>query len=153
MGLFDKIKEMNKQNFDKIEEMNKQNEETDISKMKFWRSTGLVGCVPQKFADTSIPVCPMCKQSSMWTLHNAGKILKMFPITKQEDTLHIKCEHCGLVMHTVFHIVNGNEPDELTNPSPRNNITMMTIDVVGNKAENFDLAGKEMSIWELNQLV
>jgi hypothetical protein len=28
----------------------------------------------------------------------------------------------------------------------------MTIDVVGDKAENFDLAGKEMSIWELNQL-
>lgn len=29
---------------------------------------------------------------------------------------------------------------------------MMTIDVVGDKAENFDLVGKEMSVWELNQL-
>ncbi len=65
---------------------------------------------------------------------------------------HVKCEHCGMVMHTVIHQVGDNMPHEVTSPSPRNNITMMTIDVVGDKAENFDLAGKEMSIWELNQL-
>ncbi len=55
-------------------------------------------------------------------------------------------------MHTVFHQIGDKSAPFLANPSPRDNMTMMTIDVVGDKAENFGLAGKEMSIWELNQL-
>ena len=138
--------------FDKFKEINEQNKETDISKMKFERFTGLVGCMPQNFVDKSIPVCPMCKLSSPWILHVAQKFVKLFPVQKQDHTYHVKCEHCGMVMHTVIHQIGDNMPHEVTSPSPRNNITMMTIDVVGDKAEYFDLAGKEMSILELYQL-
>lgn len=138
--------------FDKLKEINEQNKETDVSKMKFERFTGLVGCLPQAFANKSLPVCPMCGKETPWLLHVATKIVKMFPIAKQDHTYHLKCEECGLVMHTTVHEVGENMPHEVRNPSPRNNITMMTFDVLGDRAENFELAGKEMSIWEINQM-
>ncbi len=138
--------------FDKFKEITEQNKETDISKMKFERYTGFMGRIPQNFVDKSLPVCPICNQSSLWLLHIAQKQVKLFPVQKKDLTYYVKCEHCGMVMHTVIHQIGDNTPHEVTSPSPRNNITMMTIDVVGGNAENFDLAGKEMSIWELNQL-
>ena len=138
--------------FSKFKELNQQSKETDISKMKFQHYTGLMGAIPQNFADKSLPICPMCKKSSLWSLHVSQKIVTRFPVIKQENTYHIKCEHCGMIMHTVMHQIGNDTPHEMTKPSPRDNVTMMTIDVVGNQAENFELAGKEMSIWEINQL-
>lgn len=138
--------------FSKFKEINEQNNETDISKMKFERFTGLVGCMPQKFADVSIPKCPMCKKEKPWLLHISTKIVKMFPVAKQDHIYHLKCEGCGMIMHTVAHEIGENFPHEIKNPSPRNNVTMMTFDVLGDKAEDFSLAGKEKSIWEINQM-
>ena len=138
--------------FNKFKEINEQNNESDISKMKFERFTGLVGATPQHFVDNSLPVCPMCGKEKPWLLHVSTKIVKLFPVAKNDHTYHLKCEGCGMVMHTVAHEVGENMPHEVTHPSPRDNITMMTFDVLGDKAENFDLAGKEMSIWEINQM-
>ncbi len=126
--------------------------ETDISKLDFKRYDGFAGSIVQRFADTSIPTCPICGKNPHWLLHQSQKIVSIFPIAKQDNYYFLRCDSCGMTMHTVFHQIGDKSAPFLSNPSPRDNMTMMTIDVVGDKAENFDMAGKEMSIWELNQL-
>lgn len=126
--------------------------ETDISKMDFARCDGFAGALVQRFADQSIPVCPMCGGNPHWLLHVAQKTVKIFPLTVEDHYYHLKCDSCGLILHTVFQTTGDQKVPFLYNPSPRDNMTMMTFDVVGNRAEDFSMAGKEMSIWEINQL-
>ncbi len=126
--------------------------ETDISKMSFKRCDGFVGAAIQRFADVSLPTCPICGNNPHWLLHTAHKTVGTFPIVKKDAYYFLRCDSCGLTMHTVYREIGDRTAPFLLNPSPRDNTTMMTIDVVGDKAENFDLAGKELSIWEINQL-
>lgn len=126
--------------------------ETDISKMDFKRYDGFTGSLFQAFADKSIPSCPICGQNPHWLLHQSQKVVGIFPITKQDNYYYLRCDSCGMTMHTIYHQIGDKSAPFLYNPSPRDNVTMMTIDVVGDKANNYDLAGKELSIWELNQL-
>ena len=138
--------------FDKFKNIMAQNNETDITKMEFERYNGLVGSVPQNFVDKSLPMCPMCQKQKPWLLHISSKITKMFPIAITEHTYHIKCEGCGLIMHTTVIDRDNKMPHEVNCPSPRDNITMLTFDVLGTEAKDFELAGKEKSIWEINQM-
>ena len=126
--------------------------ETEVSKLDFRRYDGFAGSIPQRFADVSIPRCPICGGNPHWLIHQSQKIVKMFPIAIQDEYYFLKCDACGMVMHTVYQQVGDRSAPFLSNPSPRDNITMMTFDVLGDKAENFELAGKELSIWEINQM-
>lgn len=126
--------------------------ETDVSKLDFKRYDGFAGSTVQRFADVSVPTCPICGNNPHWLLHQSQKVVSIFPISKADNYYFLRCDSCGMTMHTVFHQIGDHSAPFLANPSPRDNMTMMTIDVVGNSATDFSLAGKEMSIWELNQL-
>ena len=95
----------------------------------------------------TLVTCPNCGS-------NTGVAQQLFrkkcgaPLSSGNDF----CTSCGMVMHTVYQQVGDSSAPFLANPPPRDNVTMMTFDVLGDKAENFDLAGKEMSIWEINQM-
>ena len=141
MGLFKRVKKA-------IEDAG----ETEVSKLEFKRYDGFAGSVVQRFADNSVPVCPICGNNPHWLLHQSQKVVKIFPVAIQDNYYFLKCDSCGMVMHTVYQQVGDRSAPFLANPSPRDNVTMMTFDVLGDKAENFDLAGKEMSIWEINQM-
>ena len=138
--------------FSKLKEIKEQNKETDITKMKFEHFTGFVGSTPQNFVNKSFPVCPVCKQNASWGVHVAQKYLKVFPTSKEEHTYHVKCDHCGMVMHTAVYFINAQPAYEVANPTPMDNVSVMTIDSVGDRAECADLVGKQMTIWQLNQL-
>lgn len=131
--------------------MNDQ-KETDVSKMNFQRYDGFAGSAVQKFADVSVPVCPICGKNPHWLVHINFKTLKTFPVLVRERNTHLKCDSCGMIMHNTVREENGEMPAIFIKPSPRDNITTMTFDVLGDQAENFDLAGKEMTIWEINQM-
>ncbi|MBO5745458.1 MAG: hypothetical protein J6S13_00020 [Clostridia bacterium] len=138
--------------FDKFKKIMDQNNETDITKMEFVRYDGFVGSVPQNFVDKSLPMCPMCHKQKPWLLHISSKMTKMFPVAITEHTYHIKCDGCGLIMHTTAIERDNNMPHEVKSPSPRDNITVLTFDVLGSEAKDFELAGKQKSIWEVNQM-
>lgn len=138
--------------FSKMKEINAQNKETDIEKMKFERFTGFVGSLPQRFVDNAIPACPMCNQQKPWLLHVASKMEKMFPVAQQRHTYHLKCENCGMVMHTSFIETKDSMPREITSPSAADSTTIMTIDNIGNKSDKSEYVGKQLSVLEVNRL-
>jgi len=126
--------------------------ETEVSKLDFKRFDGFAGSAVQRFADISIPVCPICRNNPRWQLHVSQKTVKMFPLVTKDFYYFLKCSDCNMVMHTTYRQVGDNTPRFMFSPSPRDNMTMMKFDVLGDKTENFELAGKEMSIWEINQM-
>lgn len=125
--------------------------ETDISKIDFKRYDGFAGSIVQKFADTSIPVCPMCGNNPHWLLHQSQKVVSIFPIPKQDNYYFLRCESCGLTMHTLFHQVGDSHAPFLYNASPNDNTTIMRFDAGGNRAINNGPTGRQMTIMEINQ--
>lgn len=138
--------------FKDLKQTLKDSKETDVSKMKFRRCDGFAGSAVQRFADVSVPVCPICGKNPHWLVNRNFKTVKTFPVLVQESKTYLKCDSCGMIMHETHREMNSETPSIFINPSPRDNITMMTFDVLGDQAENFDLAGKSMSIWEINQM-
>lgn len=66
----------------------------------FRRCDGFAGSIPQKFVNTSLPVCPLCgTDDPYWTLKD-----------KMELTAHrvmFRCKHCGGVLSATQNDFNG----------------------------------------------
>lgn len=127
----------------------------------FRRMEGLVGSVPQRFADTHIPLCPMCKSSTpRWTVNERlGKLMSFDP----EENAHkylFRCEECGCVLRVPVTDVNGMGRSALLSyqgiakkiHGKDTRAIYVTIEEVGAMQTTDMYKEKELTLDELNEL-
>ena len=107
-----------------------QNQEqiTDISRMEFRRQEETA---VQRFADVSLPRCPLCRDLPRWKIHIANVITSMFPVQEVDRFYHMKCQCCGAVLHTRYHAIGSSLPVFVLNPDPEDSRPRMVVDDLG----------------------
>ena len=141
--------------FSEMSKLSKQGKVTDIAEMEFTRPKGFSGQGFLAFEEEGMPNCPMCQKFHPWLTHVAMLNKGTMILPKQDLIYHIKCDGCGFIMHTTHHKIGTNTdlPRFMSNPSKKDNVTVMTVDVVGDKATDLSMAGKEFTVAELNEMI
>ena len=118
--------------------------------MKFKRSDGFTGSIPQKFIDNKVPKCPMCgTEDPHWTLAQ-----KMY---FTETRYLFKCEKCNCILSATVHDISGLGRTALTGfglakalGGKKVKTIYMKVDEVGTMQTTKLHESKEMSLEELN---
>ena len=105
-----------------------QEQITDISRMEFRRQEETA---VQRFADVSLPRCPLCRDLPRWKIHIANVITSMFPVQEVDRFYHMKCQCCGAVLHTRYHAIGSSLPVFVLNPDPEDSRPRMVVDDLG----------------------
>ena len=135
--------------FGQIRNTLKQEQIVEISQMEFRRYDDFAGTAIQRFADVSLPRCPLCGGYPFWKIHIANITTSMLPIQEVDRYYHLKCQCCGGILHTKYHAIGSSLPSFVINPSPYDGVTRMTVDEAADGAR-FP-KGQTLSILELNQ--
>ena len=127
-----------------------QNQEqiTEISRMEFRRQEETA---VQRFADVSLPRCPLCRDLPRWKIHNANVITSMFPVQEVDRFYHMKCQCCGAVLHTRYHAIGSSLPVFVLNPDPEDSRPRMVVDDLGLNPRRSLEEDTVYSVAELNQ--
>jgi len=127
-----------------------QNQEqiTDISRMEFRRQEETA---VQRFADVSLPRCPLCRDLPRWKIHIANVITSMFPVQEVDRFYHMKCQCCGAVLHTRYHAIGSSLPVFVLNPDPEDSRPRMVVDDLGLNPRRSLEEDTVYSVAELNQ--
>lgn len=127
-----------------------QNQEqiTDISRMEFRRQEETA---VQRFADVSLPRCPLCRDLPRWKIHIANVITSMFPVQEVDRFYHMKCQCCGAVLHTRYHAIGSSLPVFVLNPDPEDSRPRMVVDDLGVNPRRSLEEDTVYSVAELNQ--
>ena len=127
-----------------------QNQEqiTDISRMEFRRQEETA---VQRFADASLPRCPLCRDLPRWKIHIANVITSMFPVQEVDRFYHMKCQCCGAVLHTRYHAIGSSLPVFVLNPDPEDSRPRMVVDDLGLNPRRSLEEDTVYSVAELNQ--
>lgn len=127
-----------------------QNQEqiTDISRMEFRRQEETA---VQRFADVSLPRCPLCRDLPRWKIHIANVITSMFPVQEVDRFYHMKCQCCGAVLHTRYHAIGSSLPVFVLNPDPEDSRPRMVVDDLGLNPRRSLEEDTVYSFAELNQ--
>lgn len=126
-----------------------QEQITDISRMEFRRREGTA---VQRFADESLPRCPLCRDLPRWKIHIANIITSMFPIQEVDRFYHLKCQCCGAVLHTRYHAIGSSLPVFVHSPNPEDQRPRMIVDDLGFNPRRTLRKDTVYSVFELNQL-
>ncbi len=129
--------------------------------MAFKRMEGFSGSIPQKFADTKIPKCPMCgTTNSHWSIdERMGKMMSFDP----EENAHkylFKCEQYGCVLRVPVTDVVGVGRSALLSwqglakkvHGKQTSAIYVTVEEVGKMQKTELYKEKEMTLDELNAL-
>ncbi len=129
--------------------------------MAFKRMEGFSGSIPQKFADTKIPKCPMCGTTNPhWSIdERMGKMMSFDP----EENAHkylFKCEQCGCVLRVPVTDVVGMGRSALLSwqglakkvHGKQTSALYVTVEEVGKMQTTELYKEKEMTLDELNAL-
>lgn len=135
--------------FGQIKNTLKQEQTTVIDQMEFRRYDDFAGTAIQRFADVSLPRCPLCGGYPFWKIHIANITTSMFPIQELDRYYHLKCQCCGGILHTRYHAIGSSLPSFVINPSPFDPVTRMTVDEAGEPSRF--RKGEVYTILELNQ--
>lgn len=129
--------------------------------MEFKRMDGFTGSVPQKFADTQIPKCPMCKTNNPhWALRQQrGKMMSLNPEENANKYL-LKCEQCGCILKVPVTDVVGVGRSALLSwqgvakkmHGKDTKTIYVTIEDIGDIEKDASHLGKEMSLEDINKL-
>jgi hypothetical protein len=119
--------------------------------MAFKRFDGFAGSIPQRFADKSIPVCPICGTSSpRWLINMQMKFLA--------NRYLFKCSNCKAILSAT--VIDVTRLDKLPIPtfkvvkamSNKNNKIMVKIDSVGDIKTKSNYKDKVFSLDKLNEI-
>jgi len=137
--------------FGQIKNTLEQEQTVEISRMEFRRCDGLGGAAIQRFADVSLPKCPLCGGYPFWKIHIANITTSMFPIQEVDRYYHLKCQCCCGILHTKYHAIGSSLPSFVMNPSPYDAVTRLIVDEIGTAVCSRFQRGMGYSLWELNQ--
>jgi len=129
--------------------------------MAFKRMEGFAGSIPQQFADTQIPKCPMCGTTEpYWTLDQ--RMGKMFSLDPEENAHKylFKCDKCQCVLRVPTTDVVGVGRSALLSwqgvakklRGKDTSAVYVTIEEVGNMQTTEIHKGKEMTLHELTAM-
>ena len=129
--------------------------------MAFKRMEGFAGSIPQKFADSRIPKCPMCGTTNPhWSIdQRMGKMMSFDPEQNANKYL-FKCEQCGCVLRVPVTDVVGVGRSALLSwqglakkaHGKQTGAIYVTVEEVGKMQTTELYKEKEMTLEELNAL-
>lgn len=125
-----------------------QEQITDIERMEFRRQDETA---VQRFADVSLPRCPLCRDLPRWKIHIANITTSMFPVQELDRIYHLKCQCCGAVLHTRYHAIGSSLPGFVLRPNPQDDVTRMVLDDPGLSPQRLLRKNDVYTILELNQ--
>ena len=138
--------------FSKLKNVLEQDRAVHIPLMEFRRYDEAAGSAVQRFADVSLPGCPLCGGDPRWLLHIANITTSMYPIQEVDRIYHLKCQCCGGVLHTKYHAIGSSLPNFVISPSPTDPVTRMVLDELGSSPRRELRKDDVYTILELNQL-